>query len=68
MRVTICGESIQLDEGTTLLDAVTRHSPYGSEATICRLNGRPVKSIDMDDATALKEGDVVDIFPLIIGG
>lgn len=68
MKVTICDEPRTLPEGTTFQEAVARFTPYGDEATICKLNGQSVKSIDMDETCPLKEGDVIEIYPLIIGG
>lgn len=68
MKVVICGEERSLPEGTTLAQAIEMYSPYGEEAVICRLNGRSVRSIDESIAEALNDGDVLEIYPLIIGG
>lgn len=68
MNVTVCGEPRTLEPGATLREAVARFTPYSDEATICKLNGAAVKSIDMDAPQPLREGDVIEIYPLIIGG
>ena len=48
--------------------AIEACSPYGQEAVICRLNGQMVRSIDDTEAHVLRDGDVLEIYPLIIGG
>ena len=68
IEVTICDEKKSLPEGTTLAQAIEQFSPYGEEAVICRLNGKSVRSIDESTAQALNDGDVLEIYPLIIGG
>lgn len=68
IRVILCGEARRLPAGTTLAQAIEAYSPYGQEAVICRLNGQMVRSIDDTDAYTLGDGDVLDIYPLIIGG
>jgi hypothetical protein len=68
IQVTICGETCRLAAGATLAQAIETYSPYGQEAVICRLNGQMVRSIDDTDAYTLGDGDVLDIYPLIIGG
>jgi len=68
MIVTIDGTERVLDEGATLADALAAYSPFGDEATVSRLNGEPIKSVDEPEAVALHDGDKLDIFPLVIGG
>jgi hypothetical protein len=68
IRVDICGTLHTLPEGVTLAQAIETYSPFGQEAVICRLNGQMVRSIDDTDAYTLGDGDVLDIYPLIIGG
>lgn len=68
IRVILCGEARCLAAGTTLAQAIEAYSPYGQEAVICRLNGQMVRNIDDTDAYTLGNGDVLDIYPLIIGG
>lgn len=68
IQVTICGETCRLAAGATLAQAIEACSPYGQEAVICRLNGQMVRSIDDTEAHVLRDGDVLEIYPLIIGG
>ncbi len=68
ITVTICGEERRMEEPATLADAISRYSPYGDEAVICRYNGQIIRSIDETGQTQLGNGDSLDIFPLIIGG
>ncbi len=68
IRVTICGEACRLAAGATLAQAIETYSPYGQEAVICRLNRQMVRSIDDTEAHVLRDGDVLEIYPLIIGG
>lgn len=68
ITITVCGEQRELPADATLHDAITRFTPYGDEAVICKLNGASVKSIDEDLAHPMHDGDVLEIFPLIIGG
>ena len=68
IRVILCGEARRLPAGTTLAQAIEAYSPYGQEAVICRLNGQMVRSIDDTEAHVLRDGDVLEIYPLIIGG
>ncbi len=68
VTVTICGQPRQLPAGTTAAEAIARFTPYGEEAVICRLNGQVIRSIDTDNHQSLSDGDVLEIYPLIIGG
>ncbi len=68
IRVAVCGETHTLAAGATLAQAIEAHSPYGQEAVICRLNGQMIRSIDDTAAYVLQDGDVLEIYPLIIGG
>jgi len=68
IAVTILGERVSLPTGTTVHQAIAQYTPYGEEATVCRLNGETVRSIDPEHDPAMKDGDVLEIYPLIIGG
>ena len=68
ITITVCGEHRQTQAGTTLEQALKTFTPYGEEAVICKLNGTAVKSIDSGTKCILHEGDVLEIYPLIIGG
>ena len=68
MFITVDGTKREVPIGSTLADVLQQHSPYGDEATVARVNGVPHKSVDEPQLIALHEGDVVDIYPLIIGG
>ena len=68
ITVTIQKEKVVLSCGTTVQQAIARYTPYGEEATVCRLNGKIVRSIDPEHDPEMHEGDVLDIYPLIIGG
>lgn len=68
IQVTICGQLQQLAADTTAAQAIARFTPYGEEAVICRLNGQVIRSIDANPDLLMREGDVLEIYPLIIGG
>lgn len=68
IQVTICGELRELEAGLTLHQAIEQFTPYGNEAVICKYNGRTVCSIDPEQGQTLCGGDVLEIYPLIIGG
>lgn len=68
ISVTILGESVSLPAGITVHQAIARYTPYGEEATVCRLNGETVRSIDPEYDPPMCDGDVLEIYPLIIGG
>ncbi len=68
MKITVNGGMQEINEGATLACALDLFSPYGDEATIARVNGTPHKSVDETDKISLHEGDVIDIYPLVIGG
>ena len=68
VAVTILGESVSLPAGTTVQQAIAQYTPYGEEAVVCRLNGETVRSIDPEHDPEMREGDVLEIYPLIIGG
>jgi len=68
ITVSINGSSIPAEEGLLLTDAIRRYSPYGDEAVIAVYNGRTIRSIDEPDDTVMSDGDILNIFPLVIGG
>ena len=68
MQITVDGVQREVAEDSTLADAIARFSPYGDEPTVVRVNGVPRKSVDEPEAVVLHEGDVLDMYPLIIGG
>lgn len=68
MNVTVDGCLRDIPQGSTLAYVLACYSPYGEEATVARVNGVPRKSIDAREDVVLHEGDVIDIYPLIIGG
>ncbi len=68
MKVAINGEVCDVDDHLTVRGAIARYSPYGDDALICHLNGDVIKSIDDEADTALKDGDTLDMYPLVIGG
>ena len=68
MKVVIDGVDREVEEGFTVRLAIERFSPYGDEALICKLNGEVIRSIDESCDVALTEGDVLEMYPLIIGG
>lgn len=68
ISVTVCGHPQQLEEGCSVTRAIARFTPYGDEAVICRLNGEVLRSIDSHTDRLMQDGDVLEIYPLIIGG
>lgn len=68
LRITVDGYVREVPEGTSLAEALALFSPYGDEATVARVNGVPHKSVDEPKEIVLREGDVIDIYPLVIGG
>ena len=68
MKVEIDSVVREVDDGYTVQDAIAQFSPYGDEALICKLNGEIVRSIDESGSAALKEGDRLEMYPLIVGG
>ena len=68
MKVVIDGEAREVDEGFTARMAVEQFSPYGEDALICKLNGEIIRSIDESGDVVLKEGDNLEMYPLVIGG
>lgn len=68
IHVTVCGQPQQLESGCTAAQAIARFTPYGDEAVICRLNGEVLRSIDPLTDRVMHDGDVLEIYPLIIGG
>ena len=61
ISVTILGESVSLPAGITVHQAIARYTPYGEEATVCRLNGETVRSIDPEYDPPMCDGDVLEI-------
>ena len=68
MLITVNGRSCQAQEQLSLAQALRQFSPYGDEAVVCRLNGASYKSVDVNDHIRLQAGDVLEIYPLVIGG
>ena len=68
MKVEIDGVVREVDDGCTVAEAIAEYSPYGDEALICKLNGEIVRSIDESGSAPLKEGDRLEMYPLIVGG
>lgn len=68
VTVTVCGTPRQLPADWTLAQTIEAYTPYGEEAVICRLNGSIIRSIDTETAQPMGDGDVLEIYPLIIGG
>ena len=68
MQITVNGDMQEISEDASLESALALFSPYGDEATVARVNGTPHKSVDGADKIKLNEGDVIDIYPLVIGG
>ena len=68
ITVTIQKEKVVLSCGTTVQQAIARYTPFGDEATVCQLNGKIVRSIDPEHDPEMHDGDVLEIYPLIIGG
>ncbi len=68
VTVTICNEQRSVEYGTTLSKVIEQYSPYGDEPVICRYNGIVIKNIDGEYLQTLQDGDILDIYPLIIGG
>lgn len=68
IKCTVDGSEELFEVGSSLADVIGRCSPYGDEVTIVRVNGVAHRSIDEPALTELHDGDVIDIYPLIIGG
>lgn len=68
ITVLMGGQKKSLPSGTVLREAIEQLSPYGSEAVICNFNGKTVCSIDSVLEETVHDGDVLEIYPLIIGG
>ena len=68
MQIQVNGEIKDIAPGASLANALALFSPYGDEATVVRVNGTPFKSVDAIDNVSLSNGDVLDIYPLVIGG
>lgn len=68
ITVTVCGEQHQIGADWTLGQTIAKFTPYGEEAVICRLNDDTVRSIDAETGKLMQDGDVLEIYPLIIGG
>lgn len=68
ITVLMEGQEKKLPSGTVLRQAIEQLSPYGSEAVICKFNGKTVCSIDPELEETVHDGDVLEIYPLIIGG
>ena len=68
MQLTVNGKEYDVAEQFSLEDALHAFSQYGDEATVCLLNGKSHRSVDPLASIVLQEGDMLDIFPLIIGG
>lgn len=68
VTVTVCDAARQVPVGTTIHQAIAAFTPYGEEAVICKINGKVLRSIDPELDDQLQEGDMLEIYPLIIGG
>ena len=68
INVTVCGTPRPLPAAWTLSQTIQAYTPYGEEAVICRLNGSIIRSIDTETEQRMGDGDVLEIYPLIIGG
>lgn len=66
MIIAVCGKLLEAKEGYTLGEAIRDHSPYGEEMVIVKLNGEIQDHIHY--GRLLKDGDDIQIYPLIIGG
>ncbi len=67
MQVQMNGESIRLEGETRLSAFLAAHSPFGGEAVLCLIHGQLYRSVDEEDPL-LRDGDELQIFPLIVGG
>lgn len=68
ITVRMEGMDKRIPSGTSLRQAIEQLSPYGSEAVICKYNGKTVCSIDPELGEIVQDGDTLEIYPLIIGG
>ena len=68
MKIEIDGVVREVDAGYTVPEAIAEYSPYGDDALICKLNGEIIRSIDESSSVPLKEGDRLEMYPLIVGG
>ena len=68
MHITINGHTQEIPCGSSLACALALFSPYGDEACVVRLNGAVYKSIDALDDITLHSDDIIEIYPLVIGG
>ena len=69
ITITVNTETKYIPEGMSLRQVMLAYTPYGDEATIVIHNGGYIKSIDLNsDEITVKDGDVINIVPLIIGG
>lgn len=66
MNITVCGKLLKMKEGLTLGEAIRVYSPYGKEMVIAKLNGETQRGSHYEQL--LKDGDSIQIYPLIIGG
>ena len=66
MRLVVCGSEQTVEAGITLGEAIRRFTPYGDEAVIAKYNGAILACERYGEPA--REGDVIDIYPLIIGG
>lgn len=68
MKVEIDSVVREVDDGYTVPQAIADFSPYGEDVLICKLNGEIIRSIDESGEVVLKEGDKLEMYPLIVGG
>lgn len=68
MDIRINGNVEHVETPFTVPQAIAQFSPYGTDALICKLNGEIIRSIDSSSEVALKPGDSLDMYPLVIGG
>jgi len=69
MKISLNNKEIEVQEGINLLQLIIEQSPYGEDAVVCNVNGLTYRSIDDGiNEIIVKEGDNIEIFPLVIGG
>ena len=67
-RIFVNGAEYALREPLTLAQAIARYSPFGQEPVLATVGSVTYRSIDDLDGIVLKDGDGIELFPLIIGG
>lgn len=68
-NISVNGKIKELPEDNSLKNIVALYSGFGKdESYFVKLNGRIINSIIDDEEVFVEDGDVLEIFPLIIGG